>query len=69
LECAVAVTIDGIVRDLGDQKPEWIELYAAKHPTLREFASQTDCALMCLDVSRYKFVSSFQKVQIIEFDE
>jgi general stress protein 26 len=69
LRHAVAVTIDGVARDLRDQKSEWIELYATKHPTLRDFVSQTDCALMCLDVRRYKFVSSFQNVQIIELGE
>jgi nitroimidazol reductase NimA-like FMN-containing flavoprotein (pyridoxamine 5'-phosphate oxidase superfamily) len=66
LERAVAVTIDGVARDLVGQKPDFVELFASKHPTLVGFISQTGCALVCVDVKRYKFVSRFQDVQIIE---
>lgn len=68
-EHAVAVTIDGVARDLRGQKSAFVELYASKHPTLREFVSQPDCALVCLEVTRYKFVSHFQNVQVIEMNE
>ena len=68
LQQAVAVTIDGVACDLQEEKGAFIELYVSKHRSLIDFVSQPDCALVCLDVMRYKFVSRFQDVQVIELD-
>jgi general stress protein 26 len=69
LQQAVAVTIDGVARDLQEEKGTFIGLYVSKHPSLIDFVSQPGCALICLDVKRYKFVSRFQDVQVIALDQ
>jgi nitroimidazol reductase NimA-like FMN-containing flavoprotein (pyridoxamine 5'-phosphate oxidase superfamily) len=63
---AVAVTIDGLAHDLRDEKARFLGLYVGKHATLQGFAASPDTALICVDVTRYKIVTRFQDVQLLE---
>jgi general stress protein 26 len=65
---ALAVTVDGIARDLGGDKARLMGVYLAKHPSLKDFVSDPDCALVCVEVKRYKLVSQFQNVQLVELE-
>jgi heme iron utilization protein len=60
---AVAVTAIGRASELRSHDRErFLELYAMKHPNLREFASDPSCALIRIDVEKYKCVFRFQNV-------
>ena len=63
---AEAVTIDGTARDLCGEKAQFVDLYLRKHGTLRDFVLSPETALICLDVSRFKLVTHFQDVYIVE---
>jgi nitroimidazol reductase NimA-like FMN-containing flavoprotein (pyridoxamine 5'-phosphate oxidase superfamily) len=62
---AEAVTIDGRARDLGAEKARFLDQYLRKHGTLQDFASEPDTALICLQVTRFKYVTQFQQVRIV----
>ncbi len=60
---AVAVTAIGRTSELRSHDRErFLELYAMKHPDLREFASDPGCALIRIDVEKYTCVFRFQNV-------
>jgi len=64
---AQALTVLGQARaEEGPDKPNKETLYLKKHPYLRDFLQDPNCAFMCLDVDRYIMVSRFQEV--IEID-
>jgi nitroimidazol reductase NimA-like FMN-containing flavoprotein (pyridoxamine 5'-phosphate oxidase superfamily) len=62
---AEAVTIDGTARDLCGEKAKFVELYLRKHGALRDFVLASETALVCLEVSRYKYVTHFEDVHIL----
>jgi nitroimidazol reductase NimA-like FMN-containing flavoprotein (pyridoxamine 5'-phosphate oxidase superfamily) len=58
-----ALSATGTARELsGSEKNIRLQLFLAKHPHLREFASAPSCALLSLQVQLYNLVSKFQKV-------
>jgi heme iron utilization protein len=60
---AVAVTAIGSASELrSHERDSFLELYAMKHPNLREFASDPRCALIKIDVEKYTCVFRFQNV-------
>lgn len=63
---AEAVTIDGTARDLCGEKAQFVDGYLWKHGTLRDFVLSPETALICVDVSRFKLVTHFQDVHIVE---
>ena len=64
---AQALTVLGQARaEEGPDKPNKETLYLKKHPYLRDFLQDPNCAFMRLDVHRYIMVSRFQEV--IEID-
>lgn len=67
---AVAISAQGTTREIAaTQRPDSLKLYLDKHPNLRDFVTDTDCALLCLDVERYYVVSQFQSVAELRIDE
>jgi len=63
-EDAIALTILGNAHEAeGEERERLSVLYLARHPHLREFLQDPDCALMALDVERYIVVTRFQQVE------
>ncbi|MGA1795085.1 MAG: pyridoxamine 5'-phosphate oxidase family protein [bacterium] len=64
---AVALTVLGNAREAeGEERERLSGLYLERHPLLREFLRDPDCALMVLEVERYILVTRFQ--QVMEMD-
>ncbi len=60
---AVAISVQGTAGEVEQaQRPELLQLYLNRHPSLRDFVTAADCALLQLDVERYWVVSQFQSV-------
>jgi general stress protein 26 len=60
---AQALTVLGKARDeVGTDRPDGESLYLQKHPYLREFLKNPNCAFMRLDVRKFIMVSRFQEV-------
>ncbi|MBM4289941.1 MAG: pyridoxamine 5'-phosphate oxidase family protein [Deltaproteobacteria bacterium] len=58
-----ALSARGPVRELSDpDKASRLNLFLTKHPHLTDFVHSPSCALMCLAVHRYDYVSRFQRV-------
>lgn len=63
---AVAISVCGCAQAIPDaERAEFLAIYLAKHPTLREFVSSLDCALLRVAVSCYRVVSEFQTVELL----
>jgi len=59
---AMAVTIIGQAREAGpDERDRLLPVYLYKHPYLRGFLAEPDCALIKVVVDRYLIVSHFQR--------
>jgi hypothetical protein len=64
---AMALTVLGNAHEAeGEEKERLSGLYLARHPHLKEFLMDPDCALMVLEVERYIMVIRFQ--QVMELD-
>jgi len=60
---ALAVTILGEAREVAlAEKSLFLELFLRRHPQLRDFATQPECALIKVKVSKYLAVRRFQEV-------
>ena len=66
---AVAISVCGCAQAIpDDERAAFLAIYLAKHPTLREFVSSPDCALLRVAVSCYRVVSEFQAVELLPID-
>jgi hypothetical protein len=64
---AIALTILGNAREAeGKEREKLSGLYLARHPHLREFLQDQDCAVMIIEVERYIMVTRFQQVMEME---
>ncbi|MBN2374426.1 pyridoxamine 5'-phosphate oxidase family protein [bacterium] len=64
---AIALTILGIAREAeGEERERLSRIYLARHPYLREFILNPECALMAIEAERYILVNRFQ--QVMEMD-
>ncbi|MGA1844325.1 MAG: pyridoxamine 5'-phosphate oxidase family protein [bacterium] len=64
---AMALTVLGNAHEAeGEERERLSGLYLERHPHLREFLRDPDCALMALEVERYILVTRFQ--QVMEMD-
>lgn len=64
---ATALTVLGTAHEAeGEERERLSGLYLARHPHLKEFLQDPDCALMVLEVERYILVTRFQ--QVMEMD-
>lgn len=63
---AVAISVCGCAQAIpDDERAAFLAIYLAKHPTLREFVSSPECALLRVAVSCYRVVSQFQAVELL----
>ena len=66
---AVAISVCGCAQAIpDDERAAFLAIYLAKHPTLREFVSSPDCALLRVAVSCYRVVSEFQAVELLPIE-
>ncbi|MGA1865191.1 MAG: pyridoxamine 5'-phosphate oxidase family protein [bacterium] len=64
---AMALTVLGNAREAeGEELEKLSALYLARHPHLREFLQDPNCALMIIEVERYIMVTRFQQVMEID---
>ncbi|MGA1839077.1 MAG: pyridoxamine 5'-phosphate oxidase family protein [bacterium] len=64
---AMALTVLGNARESqGEEREKLSGLYLARHPHLKEFLQDPDCAVIVLEVERYIMVTRFQ--QVMEMD-
>jgi len=64
---AMALTVLGNAHEAeGEERERLSGLYLARHPHLKEFLQDPDCAVMVLEVERYILVTRFQ--QVMEMD-
>lgn len=64
---AQALTILGTVEEVCEtEEHELTSLYLQRHPHLREFISDPNCALIKVKVDRYILVSRFQEVMELD---
>ena len=60
---AQALTVLGTATEVGpDSKNEVIARYLKKHPSLKEFVTAPNCALIKIQVEKYISVTNFQSV-------
>lgn len=69
LKEAVTVTALGKSKEVDFDKKKKIGTYLNRHPYMREFISDPDCALMEVNVEKYIYVSKFQDVKVIDLDK
>jgi nitroimidazol reductase NimA-like FMN-containing flavoprotein (pyridoxamine 5'-phosphate oxidase superfamily) len=63
---AVAISVSGFAQAIPEEEHAgFLTRYLAKHPTLREFATSQDCALLRVAVSCYRLVSQFQAIEVL----
>lgn len=66
---AMAISVCGCAQAIPDeQHAEFLAIYLAKHPTLRDFVTSPECALLSVVVSCYRVVSHFQAVELLAFE-
>ena len=66
---AVAISVCGCAQAIpDDERARFLALFLAKHPTLVEFVSSPDCALLRVAVSCYRVVSQFQAVELLAIE-
>jgi len=67
---ALAVTVTGSVRQVGEQQEEEHKtLYLSKHPYLEDFINSPTCAMIVVQVDVYYLVSRFQDVMTLKVKE
>ena len=66
---AVAISVCGCAQEIpDDERAGFLALFLDKHPTLVEFVSSPDCALLRVAVSCYRVVSQFQAVELLAIE-
>jgi nitroimidazol reductase NimA-like FMN-containing flavoprotein (pyridoxamine 5'-phosphate oxidase superfamily) len=66
---AVAISVCGCAQAVpDDERAAFLAIYLARHPTLREFVTSPDCALLRVAVSCYRVVSEFQAVELLAIE-
>lgn len=64
---AQALTALGTAQEVyKNEEHDFMSLYLQKHPNLREFISDPNCALMKIKVDKYILVSRFQEVMELD---
>jgi nitroimidazol reductase NimA-like FMN-containing flavoprotein (pyridoxamine 5'-phosphate oxidase superfamily) len=59
-----ALTVLGSAREVGTNSDnDYLAIYLKKHPYLKEFVSEPNCALIKVNVSKYILVNNFQNVR------
>lgn len=67
---AVAISVQGQAGEVApDGLAELTALFLRKHPQLRDFVSQPGCALLRIQVARYRVISRFDAVETLAIQE
>ncbi len=66
---AMAISACGYARAIpDDERVMSLAIYLAKHPTLRDFVTSPECALLSIAVSCYRVISQFQAVELLDIE-
>ena len=66
---AVAISVCGFAQAIPeDEHAAFLAIYLARHPTLRQFVTSPDCALLRVAVDCYRVVSQFQAVELLPIE-
>jgi len=66
---AVAATVLGNARLLDDEsRARFLDVYLAKHPYLKKFATSPSCAMFAIEITGITMVQKFQSVSELEPD-
>jgi nitroimidazol reductase NimA-like FMN-containing flavoprotein (pyridoxamine 5'-phosphate oxidase superfamily) len=65
INMAKTVTAMGNSKEVSENKSEKLKKYLDKHPYMKDFVEDPNCALMECDVNRYVFVKDFEVVKEI----
>lgn len=66
---AVAISVCGCAQAVPNaERARFLAIFLAKHPSLRDFVSSPDCALLRVAVSCYRVVSEFQAVELLAIE-
>lgn len=64
---ALALTVIGTASEItGEPFNTYSSLYLEKHPNLKEFIADPNCALIKVDIAKYIMVNNFQNVTEVE---
>lgn len=63
---AITVTALGHSKEVNANKNEKLKIFLKKHPYMKDFVEDPNCALMEFDVSRYIYVRQFEITRSIE---
>lgn len=62
---AVAISAEGIAEIINDNRQDYIALYLEKHPSLSDFITSQNCAIIKINITKYQYVSRFQNLKIL----
>lgn len=63
---AIAVTVVGNASEIKDNRQHFMNIHLKKHPYLREFLQDSNCALIGLSVEKIFIVRQFQQITFLD---
>jgi general stress protein 26 len=63
---AIAVTVIGHASEIKDNRQHFMDIHLKKHPYLREFLQDANCALIGLSVEKIIIVRKFQQITLFD---
>jgi len=63
---AIAVTVVGNATEIIDNRQHFMDIHLKKHPYLREFLQDSNCALVGLAVEKIFIVRQFQQITFLD---
>jgi len=63
---AIAVTVVGNATEIKDNRQHFMDIHLKKHPYLREFLQDANCALIGLSVEKIFIVRQFQQITFLD---
>ena len=62
---AIAVSVFGTVSEVNSEVDKCMGIYLDKHPYLKDFLELADCALLKININKFRVVSNFQNVDTL----
>ena len=63
---AIAVTVVGNASEIKDDRQHFMNIHLKKHPYLKEFLQDANCALIGLSVEKISIVRQFQQITFLD---
>jgi len=63
---AIAVTVVGNATEIKDNRQHFMDIHLKKHPYLKEFLQDANCALIGLSVEKISIVRQFQQITFLD---